>query len=168
MTLLKLKNISKAYKDGESSLKVLSDVDLELNNSEICIVMGPSGSGKTTLLNIAATLDVPDEGSVIINNKELDCRDQKIAGMVKICRFLLRVMHTSGCDVGVGGAQRRVRNDGPAEVKIGGLDLQNARFWHPRPVQSKTRGDGFFELRNPTTADAGAPRCISRARRSTA
>ncbi len=77
MTLLKLKNISKAYKDGESSLKVLSDVDLELNNSEICIVMGPSGSGKTTLLNIAATLDIPDKGSVIINNKELDCRDQK-------------------------------------------------------------------------------------------
>ena len=39
--------------------------------------MGPSGSGKTTLLNIAATLDVPDEGIVIINSKELDCRDQK-------------------------------------------------------------------------------------------
>ena len=58
-------------------------------------------------------------------------------------------MHTSGRDVGVGGAQRRVRNDGPAEVKIGGLDLQNARFWHPRPVQSKTRGDGFLSSEIP-------------------
>ena len=43
--------------------------------------------------------------------------------------------------MGVGDATRRVPDDGPAETKIVGLDLQNARFWHPRRQRAKSRGD---------------------------
>jgi len=76
MSLLELKNISKAYRDGSSELKVLNDLKLKLDDSEICIIMGPSGSGKTTLLNIAGTLDSPNDGIVKINGSRLDYQNQ--------------------------------------------------------------------------------------------
>ena len=72
--MLEINDLKKTFENGSPALK---GVNLKINKGEFVSILGPSGSGKTTLLNIAATLDIPDKGSVIINNKELDCRDQK-------------------------------------------------------------------------------------------
>ncbi len=61
------KNIHKSY----GSLKVLKGIDLEILRGEVVSIVGTSGAGKTTLLHIIGTLDKADEGSLIINDKEL-------------------------------------------------------------------------------------------------
>lgn len=62
--ILKLKNINKSFQD----LSVLKDLDLEINQGEICCLLGPSGSGKTTLFRIAAGLAKADSGEIIKAN----------------------------------------------------------------------------------------------------
>jgi len=67
------KDIHKSY--GE--LAVLKGVDIEVARGEVVSIVGASGAGKTTLLQIAGTLDVPDRGSVFINNQEVSALNTK-------------------------------------------------------------------------------------------
>ncbi len=71
MKILSLNNINKNFVSGQDNVTVLSDVNFELNESECVALIAPSGSGKSTLLQIAATLDVPTNGTVWINNKNV-------------------------------------------------------------------------------------------------
>ena len=64
--ILSAKNISKSF----DSTKVLKEIDLTINESEIISISGPSGAGKTTLLNILGTIETPDVSS---NSKLLIC-----------------------------------------------------------------------------------------------
>lgn len=59
--MIKVKNISKSYKDAI----VLNNVSLEINKGDFTAVMGPSGSGKSTLLYSISSMDNPDEGEVV-------------------------------------------------------------------------------------------------------
>ena len=61
------KNIYKRY----GSLEVLRGVNLEIKKGEVVSIVGPSGCGKSTLLHILGTLDKPDMGEIVINNKVL-------------------------------------------------------------------------------------------------
>jgi len=61
--MIKAENIHKCYGD----LKVLKGVDLLIKKGEIISIVGASGAGKSTLLQIIGTLDLPDTGSVAIN-----------------------------------------------------------------------------------------------------
>lgn len=65
---LSFKNVCYAYHEK----LVLDDVTLEAAPGEILCLLGPSGSGKTTLLRIAAGLEVPDTGTVQIDNRLVD------------------------------------------------------------------------------------------------
>jgi NitT/TauT family transport system ATP-binding protein len=62
--ILELKNITKSFQD----LNVLKDLNLKINQGEICCLLGPSGSGKTTLFRIASGLAEADSGHIIKNN----------------------------------------------------------------------------------------------------
>jgi putative ABC transport system ATP-binding protein len=63
--------LSKNYSLGETVVKALHDVDLELFEGEFVVVLGPSGSGKSTLLNILGGLDVPTSGDVTFREHRL-------------------------------------------------------------------------------------------------
>lgn len=62
--MLKASNIHKSY----GNLHVLKGVDLEIKKGEIVSIVGKSGAGKSTLLHILGTLDVPDSGTLMIND----------------------------------------------------------------------------------------------------
>ena len=88
--ILKVKKISKSYKNGGKALHVLQNVSLNVMEKEVVTVTGRSGSGKSTLLNILGSLDKPDYGEIQIdghnilrmNNRELAKIRNKKVGFV--------------------------------------------------------------------------------------
>jgi putative ABC transport system ATP-binding protein len=62
--VLAVDNLSRDYKSGSRTLRVLDSVSLQIREGDICSIVGPSGSGKTTLLGLSAGLDEPTEGSI--------------------------------------------------------------------------------------------------------
>lgn len=69
---IQARDLSMIYQTGEVKVHALRGVDLDLNESELIVLLGQSGSGKSTLLNIIGGLDVPTIGTVSFRDKELD------------------------------------------------------------------------------------------------
>ena len=67
--MLILKNITKDYIAGDSTVKALKGVSLAFRESEFVSILGQSGCGKTTLLNIIGGLDQYTTGDLVINGK---------------------------------------------------------------------------------------------------
>ncbi|KPK83457.1 MAG: ABC transporter [Phycisphaerae bacterium SM23_33] len=63
--------LTKTYKMGDTEVHALSDMDLDVYQSEYLSVMGPSGSGKSTLFNMIGALDRPTAGTVTIAGVDL-------------------------------------------------------------------------------------------------
>lgn len=66
--MLKIENISKSF----GKLKVLKNINLEVNKGDRVVIIGPSGSGKSTLLRTVNYLTKPDSGKIYFNNKLLN------------------------------------------------------------------------------------------------
>lgn len=60
--MIKLRDITKAYRNGFSRTFVLRQINLDIEEGEFVTVQGPSGAGKTTLLHIMGLLDEPSDG----------------------------------------------------------------------------------------------------------
>jgi putative ABC transport system ATP-binding protein len=69
--ILVARDVRKVYRTGAESVEALKDLDLTVRAGEFISVMGPSGSGKTTLLNCLSGLDDIDQGSVIVEGKNI-------------------------------------------------------------------------------------------------
>ena len=66
MALVELKQITRIYQLGETSVQALSDIDLDIEAQRFVAFVGPSGSGKSTLLNLIGCLDRPTSGEVVV------------------------------------------------------------------------------------------------------
>ncbi len=76
-------NVFKIYGKGESEVRALDGVSLQINAGDFVAVMGPSGSGKSTCMNILGCLDTPTSGRYLF--KGID-----VAGISRDQRALLR------------------------------------------------------------------------------
>ena len=74
---LKVSNLHKSYKEGESELHILRGISLEIQKSERLAIIGLSGSGKSTLLHLLAGLDKPTEGQVEVMGKDIYALNEK-------------------------------------------------------------------------------------------
>lgn len=72
MSVLKAVNLKKYYGEGESLVRALDDVSVNIEKGTFAAIIGTSGSGKSTLLNMLGGLDVPTEGSVKVENYVLN------------------------------------------------------------------------------------------------
>jgi len=64
--LIRLEDVHRTYRLGETEVPALRGVTLELRAGELTALVGPSGSGKSTLLNLAGCIDEPDRGRVLV------------------------------------------------------------------------------------------------------
>ena len=69
--ILNVTNLEKSYSSGSKKLKVLQDINFDVEERKTFAIVGPSGSGKTTLLGLCAGLDSPDSGSINLCGSEL-------------------------------------------------------------------------------------------------
>lgn len=69
--MIKLTNVKKYYTIGNSIVKALDGVDLQIKEGEFAAIVGPSGSGKSTLMNIIGCLDIASEGEYILNSNPI-------------------------------------------------------------------------------------------------
>lgn len=80
MKVLEIKNINKSFNER----KILSDFSLNMEEGEIVSIIGPSGVGKSTLLRCINGLEKIDSGEILINNKSLKRKKDKISKEVNL------------------------------------------------------------------------------------
>ena len=71
MKVLRTENLKKYYGTGETQVKALDGVNLEVEKGEFVAVVGTSGSGKSTLLHMLGGLDRPTSGKVYVEQKDI-------------------------------------------------------------------------------------------------
>ena len=69
--VVETKNLVKVYGKGETAVRAVDDVSMQIEAGEFVALVGESGSGKTTLLNLLGALDSPTSGEIIIGGQSL-------------------------------------------------------------------------------------------------
>jgi len=69
--IVEIRNLSKAYRRGDQTVPVLTDINLDVARGEFIALMGPSGSGKSTLLNLIAGIDKPSGGQLRVGGLDI-------------------------------------------------------------------------------------------------
>ena len=70
-TILQARGLKKYYGKGETEVRALDGVDLDIERGKFTAIIGTSGSGKSTLLNMLGGLDTPSAGSIKVGDTEL-------------------------------------------------------------------------------------------------
>src|SRR3954464_1972282 len=68
---LALQGVTKTHGKGEGTVVALDEISVTLPAGSFTTIMGPSGAGKSTFLHVAAGLDRPDHGAVMLGDTEL-------------------------------------------------------------------------------------------------
>ncbi len=71
MSFVSVRDVYKRYKMGEITINASDGITFDIEKGELAIVLGPSGSGKTTVLNMLGGMDTIDEGSVVIDGRDI-------------------------------------------------------------------------------------------------
>lgn len=74
---IRVKNLYKIYRVGETKVRALNGVDFDLYKGEFVAIVGTSGSGKSTLLNMLAGLEKPTKGEIIIGKVHIEKLTEK-------------------------------------------------------------------------------------------
>lgn len=73
MSLIEIKELHKKYKENV----VLDGINLAIEKGDVIGIIGPSGTGKSTLLRCLNQLEIPEQGIIMINSKEIDLSSRK-------------------------------------------------------------------------------------------
>ena len=69
---IEISNLKKSYTNGSNTVDVLKGIYCSINKGSICALLGPSGSGKSTFLNILGGIESFEDGSVRVDDYELN------------------------------------------------------------------------------------------------
>jgi len=94
-TVLRLEGIEKIYGAGDTALRVLKAVDLDVRDGEYVAIVGPSGSGKSTMLNILGCLDRPTHGRYELAGEDVASLDDRALSHIRNTRigFVFQSFH---------------------------------------------------------------------------
>ncbi|MBL4772349.1 MAG: lipoprotein-releasing ABC transporter ATP-binding protein LolD [Alcanivoracaceae bacterium] len=82
-TILECQGISQIFKDGETTIPVLDQIDFQIKHGESIAIMGASGAGKSTLLQLLGGLDNPTSGKVLLKGTDLSKMSSKKRGLYR-------------------------------------------------------------------------------------
>src|SRR5687768_17330244 len=97
--VIDIQGVKKIYRMGTNEVFALRGVDLTVGRGELVAIMGTSGSGKSTLMNVLGCLDVPSEGTYVLDgvrvngmskNQLADLRNQKLGFVFQGFNLLAR------------------------------------------------------------------------------
>ena len=71
MRILETQNLKKVYGSGDTAVRALDGVSLQVARGEFVAIVGTSGSGKSTLLHMLGGLDRPTSGKVIVDGQDI-------------------------------------------------------------------------------------------------
>src|SRR4051795_9161190 len=136
-----LREVRKVHGEGDGSVVALDGVSVGLAGGSFTAIMGPSGSGKSTFLNVAAGLDRPTSGTVVLGDTDLSglgerrltlLRRERIGFVFQAFNLMPSLSVTQNIGLPLRLAGRRVRRSAVREVAARvGLDQ---RLGH-RPSQ---------------------------------
>ena len=69
--IIHLHNVTKHYQTGETVVKAVDGISIDINRGDFVAVMGPSGSGKSTSMNLIGSLDVPTYGHIFLDGEDI-------------------------------------------------------------------------------------------------
>jgi putative ABC transport system ATP-binding protein len=75
--MIELRKITRRYRQGESPVIALNQVELQIQDKAFVAIVGESGSGKSTLLHLLGGLDKPDEGEILVDGWPLTSASEK-------------------------------------------------------------------------------------------
>ena len=87
--LIEIKKLKKEFKNNNLVVKVLNNVNINIESGKLVALVGPSGSGKSTFLHLLALLDAPTQGKIVlfgnsIANISEDKKNKKIKNYISI------------------------------------------------------------------------------------
>lgn len=71
MDILKVENLVKTYKNGNTTINAVDNVSFSVEKGDFVAIVGASGSGKSTLLHLLGGVDRPTSGKVFIDNVDI-------------------------------------------------------------------------------------------------
>ena len=81
--LIKLKDLSKAYKMGDEIVNALQEIDIIIEKGEFVAIMGPSGSGKSTMMNMVGALDKATKGDIFLEDFDIEHLDESQLSQIR-------------------------------------------------------------------------------------
>ncbi|WMJ81069.1 ABC transporter ATP-binding protein [Clostridium sp. MB40-C1] len=69
--VIETKDLKKVYGGKVRGFTAIDGIDIKVEEGEFLGIMGPSGAGKTTLLNLISTIDMPTEGNIYFESKDI-------------------------------------------------------------------------------------------------
>lgn len=80
---VEIRDLRKIYRMGETEVKALDGVSLEIPKGAFVVLIGPSGSGKSTMLYLIGGLDTPTSGSIIVDGKSVESMDENALALYR-------------------------------------------------------------------------------------
>jgi len=77
MDFIEVENLTKTYTSGSIEVQAVKDVSFKIKRGEVVVIVGESGAGKTTLLNLLGGMDIPTEGRIVIDGKDISQFNEK-------------------------------------------------------------------------------------------
>lgn len=147
--LIEVNNLKKTYQLGDIEVPAVRGITMAIDVNEYLAIMGPSGSGKSTLMNIIGCLDVPSEGSYILDAKDVsklnddelaEIRNRKIGFVFQTFNLLPRAdaLHNVELPLIYSGLSRGKRKE-MAEAALEKVGLKNRMHHKPNELSGGQR-----------------------------